>query len=259
MTLVHELTPEKLAAIPVFQVVSIPLEGGRLTIYEPPIRGHRYAAGADFAYGIAGRDLDACCVFDKTTQGIGDGKVRQVAELAGRWGERFGPLLYCLLRFYNDAFLVGERQVGLFTLRWLWDKTTYRNLYRERNEATKHRAVTDRLGVHAGSNDMTIRAFRLAVTDRKVLLRSRDLLEQMSRVHYSAPRDEDRHGRAEDDSLRIKLMGGGSPDLVRAAAYGWHAIESIAQFEEPPPRPSPGSDLDVLLGSEVFRRGGIEL
>ena len=81
----------------------------RLSIYTAPVVGHLYVAGGDFASGIEGRDYDTLVIADKNTS-----PVEQVAELEGRWGaDRFDRLVYCMLRFYGNAFMVGDRQVGL--------------------------------------------------------------------------------------------------------------------------------------------------
>ena len=90
--------------------------GLRVEIYEDPDPQHVYCLGFDAAYGLEGRDCDAICVLDKDTN-----PVRQVAEVQGHLGEKLDRIVYALARLYNDAFVVGERQVGLPTLRRLHD------------------------------------------------------------------------------------------------------------------------------------------
>src|SRR5690606_33069958 len=93
-----------------------PGERGRVTIFEQPdLTRTRYIIGHDSAYGLEGKDFDYAVVLDRNTG-------RQVAEAQGRWGDvQWAMVLYALYHYYGQAFLVGERQVGLITMRRLYD------------------------------------------------------------------------------------------------------------------------------------------
>lgn len=225
----------------------------RVQVWEKPQPGRCYVIGADFAYGI-GRDRDTACVLDKTCEQEGQ-PARQVAEIDGDLGERFEGVLYALHRIYNDAFILGERQVGLFILRRLWDHYGVRNLYRQQS-ITKTAVVEDEnpeLGWHRGGNDVTLQEFRKAVRDRKIVLRSRALLEQMGRMEWK-PRSDDLYKSANepDAKLTLKLRGGGSPDLAIAAMYANYALSQVALFEKPKPMFPPGSYGDVLGLANIY-------
>jgi hypothetical protein len=185
--------------------------------------------GFDAAYGIAGRDDDAICVMDKYTT-----PVRQVAEVQGKIGERLDRIVYALARYYNGAFIVGERQVGLPTLRRLSTEYLYGWMYYQRDEKGRSRRYLDALGHARVHDDVHMREFRRASIDHEFILRSPALLDQMGRTEF---RERTRSAmdaeRKEDETLIIKLAGGGSPDLVMAAVYCWLGIQEMPRYERP--------------------------
>lgn len=92
-----------------------PIPNGSLAVWKPPQPGRLYAAGADTAEG---RDVGAL-VSSSVDPDYAVAQIRdahsgeQVARLRGRITEgAFGELLYTLLRWYNDAFLVPEVKGG---------------------------------------------------------------------------------------------------------------------------------------------------
>lgn len=199
---------------------------GRVTIYRPPVPGFMYSLGADFAYGIVGRDDDTACVMEINGR-------EQVAEVQGKYGERMDRILYALARYYNDAFIVGERQVGLFSLRRLWDEYEYRRLYFERNYRDRQKRLTDSFGHPRELNDIPFRHFRLAVAEARMIIRSEWLLAQMARLRFRDRRSAALSGeRSPDESLSIALEGGGSPDLVMAAVYANFGCIEIGYYEQ---------------------------
>lgn len=227
-----------------FRFAPVVFPKGALRVWKDPEPDHTYAIGADFAYGIEGRDYDAACVLDITARPF-----VQVAELYGHWGEQFDRPLFALARWFNDAFLMGERQVGLPTLRRLYREYDYRYLYYQRDEAAKSSPVTDKLGWPRVGNDITTREFRRAVIDRSVVLRSRRTVDQMRRVVWFSPREmQQRAERGRDEALQIKLQGGGSPDLTIAAMYAYYAAAFETVHFPKPPKPYPEDTLGAILG-----------
>lgn len=217
---------------------------GTLRVWERPIFDHTYVCGADFAYGIEGRDYDAAIVLDITER-----PYRQVAELYGHWGELFDRPLFAMLRWYNDAFLMGERQVGLPTLRRLYREYEFRRLYYQRDESAKSSPVTDKLGWPRAGNDITTREFRRGVIERGVVLRSRRLVNQMRRTVWYSPREiQQRAERSRDELLQLKLQGGGSPDLVIAAMYAYYGAAFEVQHFPKPREPYAEDTLGAILG-----------
>lgn len=228
-----------------FRLESLPTNDGRLEIYEEPVPGLTYVIGGDFALGMEGRDYDAFVGLVK-----GDGKPRQVFEAHGHWGERADRLLYALAIYYNKAFIVGERQVGLPILRRLYTDFGYANLYYERSERDPTRRHMDSLGHPRIYDDFTLRNLRIAVQDQTVELRSLSLMEQMQKLEfYAKGEDGGVKDRARDEALRVRIPGGGSPDLVMGAAYAWLGIREVAHFA-PPPSPYAPDSLGAILEHE---------
>lgn len=203
--------------------------GGRIEIYELPVKDPpgQYTAGADFAYGIAGKDYDTCSVFL-----LGTHPARQVAEVQGRWGVSFDKVLYPLLRLYNDAYLFGEAQVGLFHLRRLYDEYQYAWMHGERDLASPTKRLLKKLGHWKGRGDLVLPTFRRGVREGDVLIRSRATLDQMGKLQFRAKASLD-PAAVTDEDLQVKLAGGGSPDLVMAAAYGYFALAEVPVEEKP--------------------------
>lgn len=225
------------------RAIDVPDPSGRITIWEPPRPGRTYVAGADFALGV-GRDWDTICVLDKSCEQEGS-PPRQVAEAQGQWGPKFWAVLYAVLTHYNGAFLLGEQQGGgVHAMRWLWDYCDYRWIYRRGDPAKSIPVATEAnpaLGWPRTANDVVLTAFRMAVRDRRVVLRSVPLLQQMAGLRFKARANEDELARDPDDRLRLSVQGGGSPDLVMAAAYASYALSQVFLFEKPVELPGPGT------------------
>lgn len=204
--------------------------GGRVEWWDgEPDPGAMYVAGADFAYGIQGRDWDTLAIYR-----IGQEPISQVLECCGHWGPRFDRLLYAALMLYNEAFLVGERQVGLFALSNLVHEFGFTNIYGDRDETRPSRRSLKRLGYHRGADDIVIPKFRKAVFEGSVLVRSRETRQQMSMLQFR-PRSSVDLDVALDADMKIKLAEGGSPDLVMASAYAFHAAGEVRWLEKPGP------------------------
>lgn len=241
-----DMTPQQLAGQQ-FTLEDLPTRDGRVEVWETPRPHLTYCLGADFAYGIEGRDYDAALIMVK-----GDGKPRQVAELHGHWGERFDRVLYAAASYFGDAFIVGERQVGLPTLRRLWSEFGYRALYFERSEKNPTRPPADNLGHPKIYDDFTMRNLRRAVMDGEFEIRSTTLWDQMQKLQFYAKGEEAGvTDRARDEALRVKLPGGGSPDLVMALAYAWLSCREVVHYAPPKPKYEKGTLGDVL-GHELL-------
>lgn len=243
------LRADALAPVRAFRLSPLSTEGGRLEVWERPIHGRLYVIGADFAYGLEGRDWDTACVL--RVPGSGE-RPEQVAEAQGHWGPDFERVLYAMLRFYNDAYLLGEAQVGLMTLRRLKDEYQYTRMFSERTEAGRERKPGDRLGYHTGANDVTLPKLRRTVLDRAVRWRSAPLVDQMGRLQFR-PSNERMADKAMDANLRVKLAGGGSPDLVRAAGFAVHALGEVVWEAPEMPVAPPGSLGDILGFNATMR------
>lgn len=223
----------------------------RLSIYTPPIPGHLYVAGGDFAYGIEGRDFDTLVILDKATK-----PVEQVAELEGRWGaDRFDRLVYCMLRFYFNAFMVGERQVGLPVLRSLLNNFGYGYLYYNRNEASKGRRRQDCLGHHKSAGDPTIASLRKALRDDLVRVRSERSIQQL-RAYQFRPKGKlkEKTEDMRDADLTMGAPPGEFDDLVTGWAMGWKGIEEVHFFEEDRPQFEEDKAGGILGMADVMRK-----
>jgi hypothetical protein len=214
-----------------FTLDDLPTDKGRIEIWEEFKPGKTYVVGADFALGMEGRDYDAAVVMVK-----GDGKPRQVAELHGHWGETFDRLLYAVLTYYGQAFFLGERQVGLPVMRRLWTDYEYRYLYFERDESKATRPYMDKLGHPRVYDDFTLRNLRRDLITGSYEIRSRTLWDQMRNLQFYAKGEEPgKSDRQRDEALRVRLPGGGSPDLCFVAGTlietisGARPIETIVE------------------------------
>jgi hypothetical protein len=205
--------------------------GGKIVIYHRPQPRIDYGMGGDWAYGIQGRDRDAFCIFGKFPHGDGY-RIVQVAQAWGWWGERVHRVVYGLLRYYNNALLVGERQVGLPSMRRLIDEYGYRRIYFDRQMHRSGKPRTDVLGIHRVRNDITLTNFRVAVAEEKVVVNSTDLAEEIDRLQWASKTEETYAKRTPDEGLVLRVQSGGSPDLVMSAVYGYHAARCLHLFPE---------------------------
>lgn len=213
------------------------VDGGRITIYEPPDPEATYVMGADFAYGLIDNDYDACVVLKKTRDGV----IEQVAEAHGHWGDIFfAKVLQELGLWYYGAFLVGERQVGLPCMRRLYDEMGYGFIFKQRREQSRSRRISDALGHHRSAGDTIIPNLRLAIQRGDIILRSEDLLHELKLYQFRPRRttDDRIEGLASVD-LTTGAPQGSHDDLVMALAYGWHGCREIgeAKLPEEPYRP----------------------
>lgn len=242
------LSAEKLRTAIKFLAVPMPDPGARIEIYEKPEPDWVCVLGADTAFGIEGRDYDAAVVLCKHP-----GPLRQVGEIYGHFGDRFDRLIYAMARYFNDAFVLIERQtLGLAIMQRLLLEYRYQWLYYERRQDQRHRKPTDLLGHPHGDNDLLLWHFRRAVLERSVLLRSRALLTQMSRLQFRESTPLPTGDRREDRDLKVHLPGGGSPDLVMAAAYAYFASTQVHHYVKPKSEIIPGSLGDILGHATTF-------
>lgn len=243
-----DLRPDELIDAIAWEAVEDAHPGLRVSIFEPPRPGRIYTLGADFALGMVDRDLDTGCVLDAT-----DSPAVQVAEFAGTLGEFADKMIYAMAMYYGGAFIVGERQFGLPSLRRLLRDFKYGWLYYERDEAKKNRAITDKLGYHKKGNwvtDPLLRNLRAAVRTGEVEIRSQELFDQMRRLQYKPKRSIEPED-AVDQDLEVKLSGGGSPDLVMALAYAWLGVREVENFPRVQPKYAPGTFGDMLRLDEL--------
>lgn len=234
-----------------FRFVEVTDPSGRVQVWDCPDRA--MGAGADFAYGIVGRDNDAVVILDP--QMTPEGRYRQVGEMVGHWGPLMPKVMYAAMQYWGEAFLVGERQIGHFCLHTLWDQYGFRNIYRERNKNNPSHPMALNLGHPRVQDDVMMRRLREAVMEDRLELRSEFLIDQMSRCMFYSPHEKNSEERVGDDALKIKLQGGGSPDAVMALAY---ALAAVAEMPMLPVRPKPYAPdtLGGILGHNEFE--GIE-
>lgn len=248
---ITDLRPDELLRAIGYDLIDEHHPGIRISIYEEPNPSHQYVIGADFALGMVGRDKDAFCVLDNT-----GGRKVQVAEVEATLGEVADKVLFGLSEYYGGCFILGERQVGLPSLRRLLNEFGYGWLYYERDESKKHRPVTDKLGYFKRGNwtsDPALRALRIAIRQKDIEIRSEQLIDQLSRLQFKAKTTIDPE-EALDADMQVKLSGGKqgaskSPDLVIALAYAYHACGEVDNFPVPRPQFAAGS-MGAILGHD---------
>ncbi len=220
---------------------------GRIEFFEDPDYSHHYAIGADFAYGIRGRDYDAAVVIDCDVW-----PPRQVAEAEGWWGEEFFRVLWALGRHYNYAWICGEAQLGLLMLRQLL-KMGYGRLYYNRDEYRKGRPLKDIMGHWARGKDPVIHKARLAVLERSVIPVSPALFAQMDRFAW-VPRSASRQAKAHDELRDADLKpeaSVGHDDLVRAFCYAAMMVDEVPAFLVEEEKYGEGTMGQILRHGEV--------
>lgn len=222
------------------------VDGGTIRVFERPNPTLGYVIGCDAALGLEGRDYDTAVVLSRDRNGM----LTQVAEARGYWGDVFFAWVVFLLgTWYFNAFIVGERQgQGLSMLRRLHDEFGYTHLYRGRNEAAKNRRRSDMLGHHRNRWDTIVPNLRLALRERRVVVRSELLLEEL-RAYQWRPRASTIDA---EDAHSSDLVSGAPPgmhdDLVMALAYAIHAAQEVVHFDPPRRAPAPGT-FGALFGT----------
>lgn len=227
-----------------------PIDGGQIDLWELPKIDSTYVIGADFAAGLIGRDLDYAVVLKKNE----DGTCEQVAEARGWWGDnQFAEILYSLGLWYFNAFIVGERQFGLPCLRRLYDEWGYGHIYRGRIESTRSRRPSDLLGHHRSSGDTIIPNLRAAVLRDHLVIRSRELIEQLRQYQYRPRSSTVDPDDAKSDQLVSSAPSGMNDDGVMALAYAWHACREVTKFVMPAPEYAPGTYGKIFDNDRVLR------
>lgn len=208
-----------------------PGDHGRITVWEQPRKGRQYTLGFDAAYGLEDGDWDAIQIVDISAR-----TPRQVAAAWGHWGNKLARIVYPLACWYNEAFVMGERQVGLLTLQTLADELEYDGLYRQRHMDTKAKTLTMRLGWPRVGNDITLQALRDALDYQELIVRCPDTLREMQRMVWERP-ETAAVGNKRDSKIRgVLLRGGGSPDKVVALCYALQAKHEVMRDPEPKKR-----------------------
>lgn len=228
---------------------------GFVIVYEQPEPDRLYVVGGDCAYGLESGDRDVFFVLDKTAEAE-TGRVREVGIAVGRWGERADRILYSMHRYWAQAFLCVERQVGMFALRRLWDDYGVRNIYRPRAEEKVTRRIKDMLGHPRSARDMVMWRIREAILHDRIDIRSIFVLDEMRQIVWSDAKRKTRGERSPDEDLKIKLVGGGSPDQTMALAYAWLGCGEVYRYEQPEQRYAKGTLGDILGHNETLEREG---
>lgn len=243
-----DMSPQQLCAVRRFAIEDLPMgPNQRFAVFKRPHPKHAYVVGADFAHGMTDGDFDAAQVFDRNTT-----PWEQVAVLHGRWGEtRFHKLLYALLRLYNDAFLVGERQVGLATMRHLYDDYFYSYMYFEKDEGKGQKPITDRLGHATTANDITLTNLRRVIRDNpknpQLFIYDGPTLLEIEKMQWQARGAKTQQmmlaGRTivPDHQLKASAPAKLHDDLVIASALALKGLECVGAFEDEKPAYAPGT------------------
>ena len=219
-----------------------PAGRGRVTVFErPDTARHKYVIGHDSAYGLEEGDFDYAVVLDRNTG-------RQVAEAQGRWGDAtWATVLHALYWFYGDAergvgaFLCGERQVGLLTMRRLMDEMGVGYQFFDKDEAKRAPRRSDTLGHHRRAGDLTIGRLRkmigaidLAGTllPSELSVASPELHRQMTKYQFRPRSSTVDVSDARDAQLTTGGPDGDHDDGVMALAYAAMGLREVDRFEE---------------------------
>lgn len=231
-----------------------PLKDGMITVWEYPDEAEpNYVLGFDAAYGLKSADFDYAVVIDRKTN-------RQVAEAQGHWGENFFEIVHALYRFYGSAFIVGERQVGLPTLRRLYRRGDA-FMYFNRKDSSAGRPMQDCLGHHSHAGDLVIPDLRRAIGPRddegklltpRVWVRSAELHRQLKAYVFIGKTGAVDIAHAADSDLTYGAPPGDHDDGVRALSFAWRGIQEVAKFDQAKPKVKAGSAADRLGLADVM-------
>lgn len=226
------------------------MEAGNITLWEMPSIECSYVIGADFAAGLVGRDCDCAIVCKKRPDGV----LEQVAEAKGWWGDaEFAEILYSLGLAYFNAFVCGERQFGLPALRRLYDEWHYPYVYRGRLESTRSRRPSDLLGHHRSPGDTVIPNLRSALLKGHLILRSKELMEELRNYQYRPKHSTVDPDNATSDQLVTSAPAGMRDDMVMGLAYCWHAAREVVKFNMPIPDYAPGTFGSIFQNDKTLR------
>lgn len=220
-------------------------ERGRVTIFEhPDLEKCRYVIGHDSAYGLVTGDFDYAVVLNLNTG-------QQVAEAQGHWGDvGWAHVLAGLYHYYGQAFMCGERQVGLMVMRRLYDEMGIGFQFFNRDEAKRAKRRSDTLGHHRRAGDLVIRNLRKALGARdargqllipEIIILSQELHRQACAYQFSPKRKTIDVYDAQDAELQTGAPEGDHDDGVMGLAYARMAMNEVAKFEPPAPVYKPGT------------------
>lgn len=183
-------------------------DDGEVTIFEHPIKGHRYAIGADPSQGLAHGDNACICVIDRNTY-------KQVAEVQCKLDpDEFGDLCLRLGYYYNTAYIGVENVADLTPIYYL-NNAEYPNLhYQCVIDGRVYDRQTDKIGWN--TNTKTRRMLRndalQLLRDESLSISSHRLLDEMEIF-------------ARNPKGRWEAIAGGHDDLV----FAWMiAVQMVA-------------------------------
>jgi len=232
---------------------------GRVTIFRAPVAGRRYVVGHDSALGLVTGDYDAAVVLDRESG-------EQVAEALGHWGDAsWCEVLFGLGWYFNQAFMLGERQVGLPVMRRLYDEMGYAFQYYRRDDTKRSRPRhSDELGHHRFAGDPTIGSLRRALAPEgiggrplapEITLRGRETHRQLGKFQFMSSRSTIEVQEARDSELVMGAPRGDHDDLVLALAYANKALGEVEKYQEKEIPYPQGSYGEVFKLHEVLHPG----
>lgn len=170
-----------------------------LSLFELPVRGHKYSIGVDASEGLGGNnDNSAISVFDCSTfKEVAHFKNNKIAP------HKFAELVYQMALFYNYAFLVIEKaSAGIVVLDKLRHDWNYQNIYKSKqfdergNQKKKIGFVTT-----DKTRPLLINGFRESFEEGEILVNSKDVLKEMLTFQVDVNGKAQHMKGAHDDSL----------------------------------------------------------
>jgi len=182
-----------------------------LICYKPPERGSIYVIGADVSEGIGIGDYSVAIIWDRMTG-------EQVGFFRGKLPpDVFGEKLDAWGRTYNMALMVVEiNNHGLSTVNSLKQKM-YPNMYfRPSKLDAISQGYTDRIGWKTTrvTRELLIDDFAQAMRDRLLIIRSENILDEMSTFVY-------------DNSNSPTAQEGYHDDCIFAGGIGFQGFKTI--------------------------------
>ncbi|MFA5376194.1 MAG: hypothetical protein WC455_10665 [Dehalococcoidia bacterium] len=178
-------------------------EEDRMIQYQPPIPGRTYVMGADVAQGISGGDYSTMTMFDRLTG-------EQVAFFRGKVDpDHFGEMLDRWGRKYNFALIVFEvNNHGNSVLTILKQKAYPNVYYRIGRYDVAGMDMTSRMGfiTNEQTRGMLINDFRKCARDMSIIIRSKDILNEMMTFVWKANGKGEAASGCHDDSVMSAML-----------------------------------------------------
>lgn len=201
-------------------------DGAPYRIWEQPQPLDQYVIGIDVAKGLTKGDYSCADVYKMIPVGL-DLQLEQVAQYHGHVNPRFyGNDIYKLGRYYNDAWVVIERNGPGDAAIQRVKETCYSNIYQDVNDITALKDIADPMygiDTNQATKPVIVSLLQSVIKDRAsgrrtIKVRCKDTIEEMQ---YFIQRPSE-----SGKTFQFEAMGSFKDDRVIGAALAVYATKS---------------------------------